>query len=199
MECDSILVKQSVLDYLVIFGVTLATSILTALIVGPITAAVGHVTVSGDLAATVVGIASATILILLYLKRRIDGMEYRTDLLARMMYQTPFVETMQADPKEHTKYVDSLLRKLDDVGKYRGKFGDLKFCSYYVGCLSFLSTEARGKVPWDSFRDRLISNFSEEIVDGRLSPHVIREHWGEDKYNDLLRRAQARSSSLVTD
>ena len=149
-------------------------------------------TIPWETTAVIVAVLLASSFLFAYQKRQTEKLSSRLDLLFRMDYQGPFVQSMDAEEKK--KYAESINRKLASLGLYHCKFGEIKFCSYYIGCLAFLASEKRGNVPWEGFRNSLAEHFGTELLDHNIEAHIITEHFSEEKYNNLLEEARKRKN-----
>jgi len=137
------------------------------------------------------GVAFLVALLFWYQRYTDRSTKMRIDLLLRMSYQGPFVMEMARNDKERMNYEQSISRKIYSLGKYYRRFGDINFCSYYIGCLAFYANANRGNVSWGTFKEALLSNFLDEILEGRIEKHVIDEHY-QDKWGDLVDEAKKR-------
>jgi hypothetical protein len=122
-------------------------------------------------------------------QRKDRSMKLRLDLLFRMCYQVPFLEEIRQDAAENALYSASILRKLKDLAELVRSDPDDQLCSYYIGCLAFLANEKRANVPWNTFRDEVAKYFPDQIMRGKIAPHVIDEHH-KGRWDDLVEAAE---------
>jgi len=127
--------------------------------------------------------------ILLFTRHTAQTTKRRLDLLFRMDYQAPFVQGIREDEEERALYTASVLRKLRDLAELKESDRDDNLCSYYIGCLAFLANEKRANLPWNLFRDELAKYFANEIIKGKISPHVINDHY-KGMWGDLVAAAE---------
>lgn len=134
-------------------------------------------------------------IIISVIRRSDRSLKLRLDLLFRMGYQGPFVQEIRRDEEEKALYGASIIRKLRDLAELNRSYRDDKLCSYYIGCLAFLANEKRADLPWVTFRDEVARHFAEEILSGKIAPHVIDDHY-KGMWTDLV--AAARSKNCLT-
>jgi hypothetical protein len=111
----------------------------------------------------------------------------------RLIYQAPFVAEIRYDEQQRQLYEESVLRKVDGLAEHHRKFGDDRFCSIFIGCLAFYANEKRANVSWQMFRDSLVENFKDEILSGKIMPHVINDHY-KGKWDDLVDAARRKDA-----
>lgn len=131
--------------------------------------------------------------VVMFIRRTHRCTKLRLDLLFRMAYQSPFVEQIRHDDEERALYMASILRKLKDLAELNRAERDERLCSYYIGCLAFVANEKRANLPWHIFRDELAKHFAKEIIEGKIAPHVINDHY-KGMWADLV-AAAARANT----
>lgn len=97
------------------------------------------------------------------------------------------------DEEERNLYEDSILRKLDGLAEHQRKFGNDSFCSIFIGCAAFYGNERRANVSWQAFRDSLVEDFKNEILSGKIMPHVVNDHY-KGRWDDLLDAARRKDA-----
>lgn len=115
------------------------------------------------------------------------------NLWFRLIYQAPFVDEIRNNEEERQIYEESILRKLDGLAEHHRKFRDDRLCSILIGCLAFYANERRANVSWQMFRDSVVENFKDEILSGKIMPHVINDHY-KGQWNDLLDAARRKEA-----
>ena len=155
---------------------------------------VGNLRLSGDTLTVVSLIVFLVSVLFVYVRYVNRSTKMRLDLLFRMAYQGPFVMQMRNDEEERENYEKSILRKIHSVGEYYRRFGDINFSSYYLGCLAFYANSNRANVSWEKFKEAVLSDFLEEILEGKIESHVIDEHY-KGKWSDLIDEAKKKRAA----
>jgi hypothetical protein len=130
------------------------------------------------------------------IKRESESNNTQMDLWFRLIYQAPFLDKIREDEEERSLYQDSILRKLYGVADRNRRHPDSASCSRYIGALAFLANPKRANIPWPIFRDAVVANFCTEILQGKISRHVINDHY-KGKYRDLVETAQRKDAEIL--
>lgn len=127
---------------------------------------------------------------------QIEAVNLKMDLWFRLVYQTSFVDQIRSDAEEKKLYQDSIVRKLHALADFNRKHPDDTFCAYFIGCLAFLSNPKRADIPWSVFRDAVVTDFGEQLLQGKISPHLINDHY-KGKFADLMQATRRNAGERL--
>ena len=144
---------------------------------------------------------TAMLLAMFYLYRQLKALichqsnclTSQSNLWFRLIYQASFVGVIRDDEQERQIYEQSVLRKVDGLAEHHRRFHDDRLCSILIGCLAFYANERRANISWPKFRDSLVENFKDEILSGKIMPHVINDHY-KGKWDDLVDAAERKDA-----